>query len=193
MSNSDSDTGKFKKLGSEDPTPDAGTPAAEVLDLKKETVFREVLGASIDASEVAEEIVKAAEVAAEKAEIPLSHHVVTELRKFLIPVVTALIGMAAGGGLGFLHGESGKENAVEAVREESSELEEMKSEIRKLISDRIHERVNSGGWSDIGEVLNSVDPQAVAIELRTKHGEKATPELVASQIQQIQAFAPKEE
>lgn len=202
-----------KKLQPDDPTPDPETDPVDVVaggepeaEPNKGTTFVDVVEAAkaaaeeIDASDGvdAEEVVGAALEGAKKI-VPLPHHTITELRKLLVPIVTAIITALAAGGFAEWRAVTAKDEAVQeaesladekikAAEERASELEKLRSEIRKAI-------IKDASWDDVGAILNvneddvvkSLEPvlsQPMAKRVIEEHELKG---LVQGQIQELQA------
>ena len=127
---------------------------------------------------------------------PLGHHVVSELRRLLVPVVTALIAAAAGGGFGAWKAESARDDAVRQAEQRIQEsedrardLEDLRTEIRRLV-------IRESSWDEVGRAL-TVDEDRVLESVAlittdsTPTGLKLAPGelagLVHNQIQQVQA------
>lgn len=197
------------KLSPNDPTPDPEAPPPapppaprslqDVVDDVK--TAGKVVCASVSAGEKiaedgkidAEEIVDAALEVAEA--LPLSHHAITELRKLLVPIITAIIAAAVGGGVGTWQAGMAKDEAVieaekragEIIREAEArtrELEKLRGELRKAI-------LKEASWDEVGTQLKVDKPRVLEEFLLTpaaknlKQGELSA--LYRDELQQLQA------
>jgi hypothetical protein len=202
-------------LKPDDPTPDPDAKAEDPVDVvagdtttdpAKGTTFVDtaVQAAMVAAGEVdtsdgvdGEEVVDAALKAAKEV-VPLGHHTITELRKLLVPIVTAIVTALAAGGFAEWRAGTAKDEAVQeaeanadlkikASEERARELEVIRAEIRKAL-------IKDASWDDVGtlqvneaEVIKALDaaltePMAQRV---LKHYELKG--LVEGQIQELQA------
>jgi hypothetical protein len=183
-------------LGPEDPTPDpevkqdpAQGKGTTFLDVTKAA---EAAAEKIDTSDgiQAEEVVDAALEGAGKV-VPLTHHAISELRRLLVPIVTAVIAAGAGGGFGAWKAEGAK---VEAVRQAEQRIEEsqtrerdlrhLETEIRKLI-------IREASWDEVGaleinEARVMADVAGITTELPSALAGVDIPDLIQQQIKQVQ-------
>jgi hypothetical protein len=143
------------KLSPDDPTPD---PEGESP--HKGTTFVDVVAAGkaaaakIDTSDGvdADEIVDAAVEGAAKV-VPLSHHTISEIRRLLVPIITAIIAALAGGGFVEWRAGEAKDGAIREaeIRAEertkaAEELDRLRLEIRKAI-------LRDASWDDVSKSL----------------------------------------
>jgi hypothetical protein len=189
-------------LKPDDPTPDPDTP----VDAKaKGTTFVDVVEAAKAAAEGvdtsdgvdAEEVVDAALDGAAKI-VPLSHHAISEIRRLLVPILTAIVAAIAGGGFvewrageakndAILEAESRIDQKIQEANEASRDLEKLRTEIRKAI-------IKGASWNDVGTLqvdedavlvtLDSFLKEPMAKRVLSEHELKA---LLEGQIQELQA------
>jgi hypothetical protein len=180
----------------ESPTPPRGTTFREVVDVAKDAAEKVTGDGKVDA----EELVEAGVAAAAKLGIgngsgehpPLPHHMVTELRKFLVPVITTLAGLVAGGAGGWWHGEVVKDDAVKAVRTEEREASEARDEARKLIREAIERRVRSASWDDVGKTVRDIKPEdlLVGLKLEAPVADEQVMRIAVQQLEVARTSAP---
>lgn len=165
------------KLGPDDPTPDPDPESAdtavegstEVHPAAKGTTFVNVgelkeaaaeAAGKIDLSDgvQAEEVVDAALEATRKV-TPTTHHAITELRKLLVPIVTAIISALAAGGFADWRATQAKEAAIKESEIRSEErrkaIEELKFEIRKSL-------IENSSWDEVGKIMTPSPEEVVA-------------------------------
>jgi hypothetical protein len=161
-----------EKLAHDAPTPD---PDADADAPGEGTTFMElaevakVAAAEIDTSDGVdgEEVADAALAAAGKV-VPLSHHAISELRRLLVPIISAIIAALAGGGFVEWRVGEAKDNAVreaeiraeeriKAGEERARELERLRTEIRKRV-------MLDASWDDVGATLE-VDEAKILVDV----------------------------
>ena len=184
-------------LKPDDPTPDPeeGHPVDAVSETEavpsKGTTFVDVVEAAKAAAETidtsdgiqADELVDAAIGAANKVlsssdeHPPLGHHVVSEIRRLLVPIVTAIIAAAAGGS--FVEWRVGdakakamlqiqstlqdtKAQAIQEVEAKIRESEERAAELERIRTEVRKELLKTASWDGVGETLKVDEAAAVA-------------------------------
>jgi hypothetical protein len=122
-----------------------------------------------------------------KPHMPFAHHVVSELRKLVGPVLAAAVaGAAAGGGLTLYREEGVKQEAVDTASERTMALEHARTELTKLL-------VKRASWDEVGELLlydeDKLLSEAAAVTTSSSSAVKLSElrELLSDQAQQIQA------
>jgi hypothetical protein len=158
------------------PAHDAPTPDPDGADAPGEgTTFMELAeiakaaAAKIDTSDGvdAEEVVDAALAGAAEV-VPLGHHAISELRRLLVPIITAIIAAIAGGGFvewrvgeakdsAVQEAESRAEDRIKAGELRARELERLRTEIRKRV-------LENASWDEVGASLE-VDEGKILVDV----------------------------
>jgi hypothetical protein len=171
-----------------------GTTFLDIANVAKDAAEKVAADGKVDAQEIIDAGVAAArELGIGQDESgehpPLTHHAITELRKFLVPILTTLMGLVAGGAGGWWHGEVAKDEAVKAVRTEERQASEARDGARRMIREAIERRVRSGSWDDVGKAVRDLKPEDLLVDLELEGSvpEEDALRLATQQLQTVQA------
>jgi hypothetical protein len=131
-----------------------------------------------------------------EAHVPLAHHLVSEVRKLLVPIITVIITALAAGGFAEWRAGAAKDEAVEeseiraeerakVAEEKAREIEALRTELRKLI-------IENASWDEVGDTLEVDEARILEAYTGTamKRGGLTDVDLrnaVHDEVQQIQA------